>query len=244
MTTYAIIGDSWGVGEWPPGATRIGNFPPYTEMPHRGLAQYLEESGNTVYNLSQGGDSNASQADKLEHIYERVFVPAKIKVDRVFAFKTEYTRDKKLLEEYSNKNITFDDLTSQCNSWYYHRLSNFSTRYGIPVVLIGGLSDTIWLDRFTEEYPGVTIGCQSLVNLLINNDSRIDNPTYTVSNAFTKNLTDFSNDKEGFARLVDSAIKRKSEVSSHPNFFWPDGVHPNRAAHKILYDYLESNNLL
>lgn len=238
--TYVIIGDSWGAGEWPE-----KDLPPYYEMPHRGLAQYLEEDGNTVYNLSQGGDANLPQVANLNHICERVFVPAKIKIDKVFAFKTEYTRDIEVFEENNINNITtVCELESWCNSFYYTRLSEFSIQYNIPVVLIGGCADTIWIDKFSEEYPGVTIACQSMTNLLTNNNPRIGNPAF-VTNAgtiFSKEV--ISMDKAGVTNTIGKAIERQDQWRSRRDLFWPDGVHPNRHGHLVLYNYLRDNNIL
>lgn len=236
--TYIIIGDSWGVGEWPDDCS-----PSYSEMPHRGLAQYLEEAGHQVYNLSLGGDSNVSQVSNLDHMYERVFGPANIKIDKIVAFKTEYTRDADILGECISNNITLiSDLESRCNAAYYTSLSNLSARYNVPVVLIGGLSDTIWLEKFSEEYPGVTIGCQSVVNLLVNGNPRVDNPTYAVLPGSISVID--SIDKEGIIDVIDNARDRMTAMKTCPDLFWPDGSHPNRIGHALLFNYLQENELL
>ena len=65
----AIIGDSWGCGEW--------NFVDGTEgvtVTHLGLEQYLKTDGYTLVNLSRGGNQNIESINALEEYIETTTV--------------------------------------------------------------------------------------------------------------------------------------------------------------------------
>ena len=32
-----------------------------------------------------------------------------------------------------------------------------------------------------------------------------------------------------------------TEIKEHKEYFWPDGGHPNRKGHRVLYDYIINN---
>jgi hypothetical protein len=32
-----------------------------------------------------------------------------------------------------------------------------------------------------------------------------------------------------------------TEIKEHKEYFWPDGGHPNRKGHRVLYDYIIKN---
>ena len=63
----AIIGDSWGCGEW--------NFVPGVvgvTITHTGLEQYLLDDDHKVINLSRGGNQNFESIESLEKYLQEV----------------------------------------------------------------------------------------------------------------------------------------------------------------------------
>lgn len=65
----AIIGDSWGCGEW--------NFVPNVigaTITHAGLEQFLIEHDHKVINLSRGGNQNFESIDSLENYLQSTAV--------------------------------------------------------------------------------------------------------------------------------------------------------------------------
>ncbi len=258
MKQIIITGDSWGVGEW----QGTG------EIFHNGIAQYFVEDGVDVINLSQGGASNKIVAEHLKHFLK---ANKHQKSAAIIIFQTEWTRDgsiemaQVLFEEFSllpRNTPVYDEFLNidssdtpnrfiaaqnKVMSSYYYRLSAISQNYNIPVYVIGGASDTIWLDKFNKEYPGVSILCQSVTNLIMNNNHRIDSPVYSVYGA--RHETDIALIKkeasaEEFSSVLDAVVRGMDRYDLWRNnreWFYPDGQHPNRKGHKILYDFVKDN---
>ena len=258
MKQIIITGDSWGVGEWSVNK----------EILHNGIAQYFVEDGVDVINLSQGGASNKIVAEHLKNFLK---ANKHQKLVAIIIFQTEWTRDDSietaqvffekssslprntpLYDEFLDINSSgtpnrFTAAQNKVMSRYYYSLSAISQDYNIPVYVIGGASDTIWLDKFNQEYPGVSILCQSLTNLIMNNNHRIDSPVYTVYGP--KHETDIALIKnkastEEFSSVLDAVDRGKDRYNLWKNnreWFYPDGVHPNRKGHKILYDFVKHN---
>jgi hypothetical protein len=40
--------------------------------------------------------------------------------------------------------------------------------------------------------------------------------------------------------LIEQSLARSDFWKKHPNIFWPDGCHPNRLGHKVLYDAIKT----
>jgi hypothetical protein len=83
----------------------------------------------------------------------------------------------------------------------------------------------------------------------VNNDPISKNPVHTVS--FDKNLLQsikFTNDDQlldYYLNIVDKGLERQNIVfKQNKEWFFPDGMHPNRHGHEKLYNYLKSQNIL
>jgi hypothetical protein len=126
-------------------------------------------------------------------------------------------------------------------------LINLISQPKFKIGLIGGASDTIWIDRFAQEYPRLEILCQSMTNLCINNTHRIDKPIYHVNgqliDQFKTSLNDIKDTKQLLADM-DSILFRLNQWRTHQKYFWPDGVHPNRLGHKKLFDFIMDSGFL
>ena len=242
-----IAGCSWGVGEWNLECSQIL---------HPGLEFYLKNDGHDVVNLSCGAISNLDIVARLENYFERFPDTPK---GPVIVFQTEYTRDYKHYarekdygtneaEEYHNG---LGAVSSRWIERFYHRLSKFSQAWDRPIKIIGGCGDTMWFDNMDHDYPGCKIVCQSLTNLLINNNHRIQQPVYSwyLNNSvgliekIKKNGVD-SKQLNEINSLISLGFQRESDVRENPELFYPDGRHPNRVGHKILYEHLINNNEL
>ena len=121
----------------------------------------------------------------------------------------------------------------------------------MPIVLVGSYTDTLWLEKFSIEYPMVSIGCQSTVNLVVTGDSKISTPVRIVHLSATniptieiikKNLSRIEIEK--FLDYIDLGQKRNHIFKKHPEYFYPDGCHLNRKSHKILFNYLKEHSFL
>lgn len=236
-----IAGCSWGVGELI--RQDLWN---HTDMEaninHKGLEQYLIESGKSVKNLSIIGNSNTGTCSSLEGYVERYGASD---IEEVYVFQTEYTRDYQFKFDEDYDNLTnFFDLSGIFISRFYHRLSRFATANNVRINLIGGVSDIPWVNEIEETYPGLKVACQSLTNLILNNDHNIDKPVISLYRSKSFELVNDLKKILGVSCLpdlteeIDRGWQREMLFIQHPEYFYPDGVHPNRYSYKILYDFL------
>ena len=234
-----IAGDSWGCGEvGVPDDT--GPFVQFGSVTHTGLEQYLQDDGYTVINLSVGDASNTDVWNQLNNSLNTLKSVGKVSdVDSIFVFQTEWHR---CYRRRLPLNSVIDiDYIRRIISGYYYRLSGLALKYNVRIGLIGGCSDVLWLDEFEKEYPGVFIACQSIINLCLNNNHRIENPLLDllpdldiVDNMKANN---FKNTEFLLAQLTETS-ERTYNMSQCPQFFAPDFVHANRFAHQKLFDIL------
>jgi len=236
--TILVAGDSFGVGEW--------GYSETERISHRGLQQYIEDHGQSVINLSLPGGNNTDTYNRCIDLLENN-PHYRSTIKSIVVFQTEWQRD---LSDYFNftevPNYSVEELKSRWISRFYVRLSACSTKFNIPVYVIGGCSDTIFLSNMSKEYPGVTIACQSLTNLLINNDHRIDSPIMVSSRVrqladqlmVMKSNSSTNDDKKFIMEEVKQADMRNSTWAKNPTWFYPDGMHANKLGHKKLFDYL------
>jgi hypothetical protein len=241
--TILIVGDSWGVGEWDgnPSQDRIWQVP----VSHSGLQHFLTEHDQKVINLSRPGNSNSEMWHTcIASLTNNLTLQESIRC--IIIFQTEWTRD--VCEHWHIAEVEdygVEQLKSRWISRMYLRLSQLSCKYNLPVYVIGGCSDTLWLSEFSQYYPGVTIVCQSFTNLLLNNNHRIVNPI--MISMHTRILESISKlkaqqlslaDKKFITQEIEQSFIRAATWENNPDWFYPDGYHPNKAGHKKLFDHL------
>jgi hypothetical protein len=234
-----IAGDSWGCGEWSNSNNNYG-------ISHYGLAQYLLDAGYQVINLSQPGGANKNSSDRVASFLGH---NRHLNIAGVIVFQTEWVRDifvESPVIVSEDVKHGYHDLKNRIMSRFYNYLSQASVQYEVPIYLVGGCSDTIWLDRFAEEYPGLQIACQSLTNLLINNDHRTSS---TVQAIFTKGeepeveyIKQYLNSRDLQLLLDDIELghQRLTAWQQNEEYFWPDGAHANQLGHQVLYQWLQT----
>lgn len=243
---FLVVGDSWGCGEWDKDCTH---------NPHRGLEQYLTEDGHRVSNFSDKGISNHDIYQRIDTYFRR---NANHDIDAVFVFQTEYSRDYKHSDGWENQLDAQDwkeisnpeDIAMRWISRFYRNLSDVAQKSNCKIYIIGGVSDTLWFDNIEEHYPGCKIVCQSMINLIVNGTHQTDNPVFSLyeqrSEELVKEIKSRINDiasKEKLLTLIDQGFRREILMREHPDFFYPDGVHPNRKGIRILYDFLKQDCL-
>ena len=233
MTRILICGDSWGCGEWNVECTNVL---------HPGLDQCLKDAGHLVDNISKGGCSNLDSAARIRTWFERFG-----RVDSVFVFQTEYSRDFKHHSAETWNASSIKDLSGQWVENFYFRLSELAQEYQCRINIIGGASDTVWFDNMGNDYPGCNIACQSLTNLLINDDSRILDPVFSWYGSTTESLlarvkTQLNTDE--LLSVINLGFERESVLKENPQWFYPDGKHPNRQGHQKLYNFLKEISII
>jgi hypothetical protein len=239
-----LVGDSWGCGEWDLHCTSIL---------HTGLEQYLLDDGHQVDNISYGGISNLDIVNRISGYLE---LPNKLLPNLILVFQTEYSRDykhDKIQKDFGCDDwqdlTTVEDLTNKWVERFYFRLSEISSKFSIPIKIIGGCSDTFYFDNMSKDYPGCDIVCQSIVNLILTGDHRISTPIFSW---YTKKITELVKKLYEILPLtsiddleskIDQGFKRECLLRECPEFFYPDGIHPNRFGHKILFDFLKASRV-
>ena len=241
---FLIAGDSWGCGEWDKDCTH---------NPHRGLEQYLVEDGHQVTNLSNQGISNHDIYQRIDAYFRRNTTHT---IDAVFVFQTEYNRDYKHSDGWENELHAQDwaelvepeDIAMRWISRFYKNLSNIFQKYNCAIYIIGGHSDTLWFDNMSDHYPGCEIVCQSMTNLILNGNHCVDQPVLSFYEQKTEELVkrvksklDDTDKLERLMTLIDQGYQREMLLRENPNYFYPDGIHPNRLGFKILYNYLKES---
>jgi lysophospholipase L1-like esterase len=234
-----LAGDSWSAGEWD--ASR-------GEILHKGVAQYLHDAGHHVINLGQPGGWNGLSVSRLDS-FLRLNTFINDKISHILIFQTEWIRDFAHKDtystfEYQDLEHNYLDLKNRIISRFYSRLTELAIKYNKIIHVIGGVSDAIWLDRFSDEYPGVTIACQSWTNLVLNQNHRIETPIYSLFSRM--NIESIAELKQHYSTKdfdlllddIDSGTARMLRLEHCKEFFWPDGGHPNRQGHRVLYDFL------
>lgn len=238
-----LIGDSWGCGEW--------NINHHT-IDHRGLAEYA----TNVINLSITGSSNWEIVVRLKNF----LMTNKLRINKVFVVQTEYSRDVSTKSEslYNpcewhreiNNVNSLQDYEIAILSKFYSLLSELAVEHHVLIGLIGGCADIASYDKFNEDYPNLYVACQSWINLILNNTPEMqwNKCVYSWYTEKSKKLIPIAKDKfnntEDIINCIDKGSARYELLLSHPEFFYPDGTHPNRTGHKILFDYLTDNKLI
>jgi hypothetical protein len=235
---YIVSGCSWSYGEF---SLSTGGQP--GNLIHGGLEWNFAQDGIKCVNLGIPGGSNLAVARRIEGWFERF---SEKKVEEVIVFQTEWTRDAAMVydEDYQGL-ISIAELQGIIISRFYGRLSDIAQNYNTRVNLIGGISDTIWLDKIENHYPGLRIICQSATNYLLNNQERIEDPIHSWYCSRTENLVKKLKsalpDSEIYKliNLIEKGFDRETLVYNNPEYFWPDGAHLNRKAYAKIYDFIK-----
>jgi hypothetical protein len=244
MKLSIISGDSWSVGEWSADCKTVQ---------HGGLAHYLADE-QFVINVGTSGSSNRESLLRARNLLFNNPHLAAYENKQIIIFQTEWTRDFPYMDSedknYYNQPLT---LMHRLISRFYYDLSALSQEWNIDIKVIGGAGDALLIDDFKTIYPGVDVVCQSLTNLLVENSSEITDPIFSMfsyinhTNDFLKLFKKHISDPRQLELLMDEVDRcrtREHIFYKHKQHFYPDGTHPNRSAHKILYDFLKENNSL
>ena len=233
-----VVGDSWGCGEWNSSFGKYG-------VTHNGITQYLTDAGHVVINLSQPGGSNTQSANLLERFLQanRHITPS-----RVMVFQTGWIRDIHEIDSTILNNdlaLGYVELKNNLMFRFWNRLSQTCNKDNIPVYIIGGCGDTPWVDNVESTYPSVHIACQSVTNLLLENNHRITEPIYSPFTKWRASQVELikrhlnTKDLELFLQDIEKGNERLDLWTKNTEFFWPDGGHANRLGHQRLFEFLK-----
>ena len=239
-----VSGCSYACGEWARGdleSSQIG-------ITHAGLSQYIKDAGYPVTNLGIPSGSNLQICAKIQGWIDR---HPDIEIKQIIVFQTEYTRDWRMRfdEDYDNLQ-QYDSLRNIMIARFYNRLIEIAKSANCQVQIIGGASDTLDPDLVKTHYDPIEIVCQSMTNLVINNEPNLQSPVFSWYHSEAMELVKEVksrlpvNELEKFLQEIDRGAERENLVFGTPEYFWPDGVHANRKAHRKLFDFLMDQRLI
>ena len=220
-----IFGDSWGCGEWD---FVDGNY----TVTHAGIAEFFKNAGHKVTNISECGNSNKNSLNDISKQNLNLF-------DYVFWFQTDPLRD----------------LRSENHPWNrygekFHSIKTVSMLVDTNQLL---LKDTYeQLNLFNKEIYCIG-GCSKLnIDLLMQYKNLIplmpSIPEFLCKDYQHPDIwhSDWLNciEKNNFSlNDLDILIEYKNRqdllyTEKYKEYFWPDGAHPNRHGHKIIFDHI------
>jgi hypothetical protein len=236
MKTIVIIGDSWGCGEW-----QRATEPPGTQqqiISHPGLAKYLIDDGYNVVNLSQFSEGNHKLLDPLKYFVE---VNQYLNIEHIFFIQTDITRS--LADRHLNLDdlaLTHTHLVNVVSQMYYHfysRLNHNAMLANCTVNLIGGLTDLL---TNIGKFKNLNFLVPSWVKLI--DSSAV--PAQLVDHINMEHIISSWKNKTEILPYLEQSSARFDIFRNNPEYFWPDGSHPNRHGHKLLHQHLQSLGLL
>ena len=244
-----ICGLSWVRGEWSPTQPVII---------HKGLEQYFIDRGYTVINKSRPRSFHSQILDMLAQELESKYTDG----DIIFFVQTDPMLDvihpesvelgikrtveqsvslpkltKKILDAGGLKNLI--KLTQE---QIYAKVDSIAKKYNTVIHCIGGsynINTTI-IEQFSNLNPIVP----SWVNLLVGQYKEyhdlVNQPDFGIINTWGMGYLDVSQFSPELAKQVDKEMSTltANRVILNELIFHPDGNHPNREGHKMLFDYL------
>lgn len=243
-----VAGCSWAIGEVKPhdSSTKISPQEWHKLIVHDGLSQFFNEAGHETKNLAWPGGSNFNSTYAIR---KWILRNPTVKVDCIYVFQTEYTRDQNFLNENDYALIRSPaSLANNMITRFYRELSDIAQKNNCRVYLIGGAADTLWIENIHTQYPGLTIACQSFYNLCVNDNPCITDPVLDWYDEKAVELVEIIKSRltpaqvPEFLDILDHAFQREVIVHSQQHWFGPSGYHPNRNAFFKLYEHLVKNN--
>jgi hypothetical protein len=216
-----IGGDSWGVREWSD-----------SEEIHRGMWQYFEEDGYDVDMSAIPGECNNITINHLKNV---VSSPLE-RYDYIFWFQSDPIRDLRPYDDFGKSIKTYEDLVTKSDE-LIDKTYKFLNSIGQKIYCIGGCSklNLELMKKYKNLYPLI----ESVTEFILPN---YQHPKLWHSDWI--NVVD-KLDMESIDFLLEDKLKQDSLADNknkeYREYFWPDGGHPNRKGHRILYDYIIEN---
>ena len=242
-----VAGSSWARGEWAPGNPVVQ---------HDGIKQYFTDAGYTVVDASQARSYHTrviAHLDKKlkEHYTDNdivFFIMADPLLDIIqpeletLGFKRDSTARNLMgfTQEIQRAGGLINLIRQQQNS-IYQQLNLVAKTHNVKIHCIGGTYNvnTNLLNKYTNLLPTVV----SWIHLLAGQYAEhpgTDDPEFGITYTWGINYINLSAYTPEFALQVQHEFKSISDTTGimEELIFHPDGLHPNREGHKILYDHL------
>ena len=220
-----ITGCSWSAGVW-------SNDHLSYRIIHGGISQMLTDHGYNVINLSQPGSDNWGLLSPLDAALR---VNPHHNIVNVFFIQTDIIRSPSLQTPTNLRTLAISEI----NNLYidlYTKLNQIGIENNMVIDLIGGLTDvTVDLTIFKH----LNLACQSWSQLI---DSTLPLTPVTDCRGLEEAIryTNFL-PKEKLTLLTESALARMDFIKDNQNWFYPDGKHPNKQAHQLLFEHIKKH---
>jgi len=215
--TVLIAGDSWAAGEW--GFENPGSY----VVLHRGLEQYLRDSGYTVINKSVPGGSNRLAVELIKPTHSEI---------SVIWFQTDPIRDLRPYKGFKSKYTTYEDILLAQKQLLLQTYSELN-ELDLKIICIGGCSrlDFSLIKDCSNLIPFIPSAIEFLL------------PQYTHPEIWFSDWYDLI-DKQFDIDSVNKFLYNKQlqdGLRDQKDLFWPDGIHPNRHGHRLIFEHLMDN---
>jgi hypothetical protein len=230
MTNIMIMGDSWACGEWG-GRGTPGGY----RLLHPGTELYLREAGHSVRSVAAGAGTNWAQVDRMSphHPYQRDRGGPHSSRDTevIIWFLTDPLRD--LSPEPWPR--TLPELRRLSDQLMRARLTDMARLHpDRRLLLVGGVAPVPpWV---AAEFPQFQVVVTSLLHWLIPGAQPDLLPALCRIWQYPdcdRGLLDHWEQVEQYRATHMWRAEHRADSAEH-QWFWPDGAHPNRHAHRRL----------
>jgi hypothetical protein len=216
-----MMGDSWACGEW--GVDSAGRY----ELLHPGTQRYLEKSGHEVTLLAQGGHTNWSQL----HIFQR----RTARQDVVLWFVADPLRDLETFDHPPCRSVR--EQATQHQRLLEGCCRGLAEAWSGPVWLVGATEPVT--EAMCEGRPGWQVICADWLRRLVPGTRAQGRYIHRGWKYGDCDLELLAQHEQGEERAEEFRRRARHERDSDEHrWFWPDGIHPNREAHRLLTEQL------
>jgi hypothetical protein len=247
QTKIFVAGSSWARGEWAPGNPVVQ---------HDGIKQYFADAGYTVIDASQARSYHSRVTTYLDKKLKEHYKDN----DIVFFIMADPLLDL-IMPELAELNIKRDsdacnlpkftkaiktaggliNLIRQQQDTIYNQLDNVAKIYNTKIHCIGGTYNvnTNILSKYINLLPTVVSWIYLLAGQYQEHPGT-DLPEFGISYTWGIDYIDLSTYTPEFANQVQQEFNTISDTTRIMDelIFHPDGLHPNREGHTILYKHL------
>lgn len=241
-----VAGSSWARGEW------VG-----PKVVHRGMIQYFEDDEYTVIDASQSRSYHSRAIENLDIKLQQHHTPGDL-IFFVFAdplldlIMPELAKlNAKRETDISNLAVLTEEiqragglvnLIYNLQNKIYKQLDIVAKKYNTTVYCIGGTYNVN--TNLLKDFDDLTALVVSWVHLLVGHFdeySKFDDPEFGASYTWRIQYINFDQYNPVFADQVKKEFEHITKGSAFlkEDIFHPDGSHPNREGHYILFNHIK-----
>jgi lysophospholipase L1-like esterase len=238
-----IAGLSWARGEW------VG-----PNVVHQGIEQYFVEDGYTVFNVAKPRTTH----NKINTLLDQALAEHYSAGDLIFWVQADPIIDlihqeipgkltnqklQRLSERLQQENSLLNLIIEQ-QRIIYCELNNIAVKHNTKINCIGG---TYNIGPVIAEFSNLNNFVPSWINMLVGHFTeyaRSRDDYFGVTHTWTIDNIDINT--YNISNSVQQEIKERNDnvIMFREDIFHPDGVHPNRDGHRVLYDYIKKELIL